>query len=162
MMLLRPFEHTDAATILHFIRDKHTFNLWSAGRYPHYPITVTDMQTLYTSIPSLSAFTAMDNGEVVGHITMRYPTESTETVRFGFILLDPDKRGYGYGKQMLSLAIDHVKAHTEASVITLGVFEQNHPARRCYEAVGFYNTGETVLYKIDSEEWRCLEYRYTL
>ncbi len=159
-MQLRPFTAADAITVLDFIRDEQTFYFWSAGRFPRYPATPADMLAVYAGIPHFTAFTAIEDGEIVGHLTMHRTSPDTTAIRLGFILLNPQKRGKGYGKQLLRTAIEHAKTQFGATEITLGVFEDNQPARRCYEAVGFHNTGEVTLYNIRGDEWRCLDYRY--
>ncbi len=81
----------------------------------------------------------------------RYKEDKTVT-RFGFVIVDDSKRGKGYGKQMLRLAIDYAKRELGAQRITLGVFDNNPLAIHCYESVGFVVTG-TDTYAIDGEEW---------
>ena len=56
------------------------------------------------------AFTAIDDDEVVGFFTMRKPTKSFDVLRFGFVVVDPGKRGKGYGKQALSFVEQFAKA----------------------------------------------------
>ena len=98
-------------------------------------------------------FTAMDNeGKVVGHIIFRYPDSSKTVIRFGFVIVDDNLRGKGYGKQMLHLAIQKAKNVFGAKKITLGVFDNNPSALHCCESVGFRVIG-TDSYLIDGEEW---------
>ncbi|MDE6851493.1 MAG: GNAT family N-acetyltransferase [Lachnospiraceae bacterium] len=80
-----------------------------------------------------------------------------ETVRFGFVILDPVLRGQGNGKKMLQLAIDYAKNSLGASKITLGVFANNDSARYCYESVGFRTVGSTEIYKMPIGDWECVE-----
>ena len=98
-------------------------------------------------------FTAIDNdGKIVGHIMLRYPDPSKTVIRFGFVIVDDQLRGKGYGKQMLQLAIQKAKNEFGAKKITLGVFDNNPSALHCYESVGFKITGADT-YLIDGEEW---------
>ena len=98
-------------------------------------------------------FTAIDDdGKVVGHIMLRYPDSSNTVIRLGFVIVDDNLRGKGYGKQMLQLAIQKAKNVFGAKKITLGVFDNNPSALRCYESVGFQVIG-TDSYFIDGEEW---------
>ena len=65
-------------------------------------------------------FTAIDDeGKVVGHIMLRYPDSSKAVIRFGFVIVDDNLRGKGYGKQMLQLAIQKVKEEYGVKKITL-------------------------------------------
>ena len=70
--------------------------------------------------------------------------------------MDDSKRGKGYGKQLLRLAIDYAHQELGAQKITLGVFCDNHSAVECYKSVGFRITGEDA-YSIDGEEWKEFE-----
>ena len=98
-------------------------------------------------------FTAIDDdSRVVGHIMLRYPDSSKTVIRFGFIIVDDNLRGKGYGKQMLQLAIQKAIKEYGAKKITLGVFDNNPSAFHCYESVGFKAT-DLDSYMIDGEEW---------
>lgn len=105
------------------------------------------------------AFTAMDEDEIVGFFTMRRPRESFEELRFGFVVVDAGKRGKGYGKKMLQLGLKYAKEIYGAKKVSLGVFENNEPAYRCYKAVGFQDIvlETTEIYHVLGEEWKCLD-----
>ena len=90
------------------------------------------------------------------HILLRYPTEDKMLVRFGFVIVDDSKRGKGYGKQLLRLAIDFAQRELSAQKITLGVFCDNQSAVECYKSVGFRITGNDS-YLIDGEKWKGYE-----
>ena len=82
-----------------------------------------------------------------------------EAVRFGFVIVDPRKRGRGYGKEMLRLGLKYAFEIYGAKQASLGVFENNRAAERCYRAAGFRDTAgeQTTLYPILGENWKCLE-----
>ena len=90
---------------------------------------------------------------------MRNPGVSFDEIRFGFIILDPKKRGMGYGKKMLQLGLKFAFDIYGASKVSLGVFENNESAYQCYKAVGFQdkNSEENNTYKILGEDWTYLE-----
>ena len=149
-MTLRPFTINDAPIILSWIKDETAFRKWSADRYPVYPPMHEDMLAQYES-GVIFPFTAIDGeGKVVGHIMLRYPDPSKTVIRFGFVIVDDQLRGKGYGKQMLRLAIQKAKNEFGAKKITLGVFDNNPSAFHCYESVGFKVIG-TDSYQIESE-----------
>ena len=151
-MTLRPFTIDDAPIILSWIKDKTAFRKWSADRYPSFPPKPEDMVAQYES-DVIFPFTAIDdNGDIVGHIMLRYPDSSKTVIRFGFVIVDDQLRGKGYGKQMLRLAIQKAKNEFSAKKITLGVFDNNPSACHCYESVGFKVIGAES-YTIDGEEW---------
>ena len=176
-MKLRPFAIDDAPVILSWIKDLSAFRKWSADRYPAYPPNPEDMVEQYAA-DNIVPFTAFDDDgkaaskrgqsdarihsaeceqarpkvNIVGHIMLRYPDSSKTVIRFGFIIVDDNLRGKGYGKQMLQLAIQKARQEFGAKKITLGVFDNNPSAFHCYESVGFKVIG-TDSYLIDGEEW---------
>ena len=78
------------------------------------------------------------NGNVIGHLIIRYPREKEESsVRNYIVILKPAATGKGLGKELIRQAIENAKEHLNAARIELAVFENNESARRCYEAAGF-------------------------
>lgn len=151
-MKLRPFSIEDAPVILSWIKDKTDFRKWSADRYSSYPPKPEDMLAQYAN-DNIFPFTAInDAGKVIGHLILRYSDSSKTVIRLGFIIIDNQLRGKGYGKQMLELAIQKAQRDYKVQKITLGVFDNNPSAIRCYESVGFTVTG-TDTYLIDGERW---------
>ena len=87
-MTLRPFTIDDAPIILSWIKDKTAFRKWSADRYPVYPPKPEDMLAQYDS-DAVFPYTAIDDeGNVVGHIMLRYPDPSKTFIRLGFVIVD--------------------------------------------------------------------------
>ena len=150
-MTLRQFNINDASTILSWCKDKHAFRLWSADRYKDFPAMPEEMLEQYMG-NHMYPLTAVVDDIVVGHILLRFPSEDKSVIRFGFVIVDDLKRGKGYGKQLLRLAIDYAKQKLGVQKITLGVFDNNPSAIQCYESVGFVVIG-TDGYQIDGEEW---------
>ncbi len=152
---LRPYNTNDADTILSWSNDKISFYKWSAGVLGKYPIS----KRKFGFINNLMAFTAIDDNDIVGFFTMRRPSESFDELRFGFVIVDPEKSGKGYGKRMLQLGIKFAKEIFGAKKISLGVFENNESAYYCYKAVGFKDVvlEETETYNVLGENWKCLE-----
>lgn len=155
MLRLRPYKYTDANTILSWCKDEMSFYKWTAGVLGEYPISEKE----FNSVTSLLPFTAFDESGMVGFFTLRNPNETMDELRFGFVIVDPEKRGKGYGKEMLHLGLKYVFEIYRAKKVTLGVFENNTSAYYCYKAVGFkeITTGETETYHVLNEDWKSLE-----
>lgn len=140
-MILREYKKEDSAIICNWIRSEEELYKWSADRFNKYPLSENDINDNYApQIASKRFFplvAADDGGNPIGHFIIRYPSEDNSSVRFGFVILNPDLRGKGNGKKMLRLGIEHVKEKLGAKRIDLGVFVGNDSARHCYEAVGF-------------------------
>ena len=160
-MKLRTYRKEDAAVICKWIRTEEELYRWSADRFNKFPLFENDIEDNYQ--PQLEGgrffpITAIDeNGIVIGHFIIRYPKEEDDSsVRFGFVIIDPDIRGKGCGKEMLRLGIQYVRDNLNANRIDLGVFENNEGAKKCYEAVGFreYNRREC---EMPIGTWICID-----
>ncbi|MCR5454555.1 MAG: GNAT family N-acetyltransferase [Bacteroidales bacterium] len=148
-MTLRTFVASDAETILSWCKNKHDFRLWSADRFADYPAKPSELIAQLEKRDKIPMVAMVDN-DVVGFLMLRYPTDAKTIIRFGFVIVDDAKRGLGYGKQMLKLAIDYARNKLGATTITLGVFCNNTSAINCYKSLGFETTGEDC-YTIDNE-----------
>ena len=155
MIRLRPYKKEDADTIISWSKDERTFYQWSAGIMGDYPITREE----FGFVDQLMAFTAFDENGLVGFFTLRNPGEDLDELRIGFVIVDPDQRGTGKGKEMLRAALRYAFDVYGAKKVTLGVFENNEPAYYCYKAAGFKDVvlEETETYKVLGEEWKCRE-----
>ena len=157
---LRPYHENDADIILSWSKSERAFYKWSAGVLGEYPIS----KEQFGFVNNLMAFTAIDDDEVTGFFTMRRPSENFDELRFGFVIVDPEKRGQGYGKRMIQLGIRFAREIYGAKKVSLGVFENNESAYCCYKAVGFKDIvlEETEKYPVLGEEWKCLELEMSL
>ncbi len=160
-MKLRAFRDEDASIVCKWIRTEDELYRWSADRFNKFPLTGSDIVENYAPQSEGGRFFPMtatdDEGRVVGHFIIRYPREDDDSrVRFGFVIVDPDIRGSGNGSRMLRLGTRYVKENLDVQKIDLGVFEQNTPAKRCYEAVGFkeYNRRDCEL---PIGTWVCID-----
>lgn len=163
MLKLRPYKPCDAGTILTWIKNEREFRLWTADRYDRYPITAEDMDRHYESFRDSDAFwamTAYDEDGPAGHLIMRFTDEEKKQLRFGFIIVDASRRGRGYGSQMLRMAVRYGAEFLGVERITLGVFENNPAAYRCYRAVGFRECGSDSVVELMGEQWKCIELEY--
>lgn len=162
MLRLRPYKACDALFIVKWIKDEVEFRKWCADRFEYFPITAEDLNNQYKAQDENDSFfemTAFDESGVAGHMIMRFLDEEKKILRFGFVIVDDTKRGKGYGKEMLKLAIQYAFEILKVEKITLGVFENNMSAYYCYKAVGFQDvvTETAEFYSINGEKWKCLE-----
>lgn len=155
MLRLRPYSETDSEIILSWCKTEAEFYKWTAGVLGEYPIS----KEQFNKVSTLRAFTAVDENEIIGFFTMRNPGESLDELRFGFVIVDSEKRGKGYGKAVLQLGLKYAHGICGAKKVSLGVFENNPAAYHCYKAVGFKDvvSGEVETYHILGEDWKCLE-----
>lgn len=162
MLRLRPYKNCDAEYIAGWIKDENTFRQWCADRYENYPICAGDINRQYAACADADDFfemTAFDESGVVGHLIMRFTNKEKSVLRFGFVIVDDNRRGVGCGKEMLSLALQYAFEILKVEKVTLGVFENNKPAYSCYKAVGFQEVTleQTEHYYVLGEDWKCIE-----
>ena len=161
---LRQYKPCDAENIVSWIKDEQSLRKWSSDRFGNFPITGEDINNKYLNhngdcieSDNFYPLVAFDNSGVVGHLILRYTDAEKKIIRFGFVIVDDTKRGKGYGKQMLILAIKYAFDIFGAEKITLGVFDNNEPAYFCYKAAGFMENGEEMFCELFGEQWRIVE-----
>ncbi len=161
-LTLRPYQPTDANVITTWLKSEYLMRQWCADRYEHYPITPDDMNSYhrqYVDGHNSIALTMVDGEDIVGYITLRVPANDLSEERIGFVIVDDSKRGKGLGKALVSMAVDYAFRKLGATKVSLGVFENNPAAIRCYESAGFHQVVklETESYKCLGEIWNCIE-----
>ncbi len=175
MLRLRPYKPCDAEKIVTWISDERTFALWGGARFGAYPLKAEDMNEKYlknngdcVEEDNFYPMSAFDEDGIVGHLIMRYIQGNNKILRFGWVVVDGSKRGKGYGKQMIQLALKYAFEILQVDTVTIGVFECNTSAYKCYLSAGFRAStvcedsfeeieGETlriVELEISKEEWR--------
>lgn len=163
---LRPYKPKDAEVIVTWIKDERDLRKWSSDRYGVYPITAEDINYKYLECngdceeaDNFYPMTAVDENGPVGHLILRYTNAEKTTIRIGFIIVDDRKRGMGYGKRMIQMAIHYAFDMLKAEKITLGVFDQNPSAYDCYKAAGFQEIPmeQELVFETLGEKWNCIE-----
>ena len=158
MIRLRMYTDADARHIVMWQSDERSFYQWSAGMLGAYPLT----EAALARTDGLMRLVAVDGDDVAGFFTLRYPADTRAEVRFGYVIVDPQRRGRGLGAEMLRAGLRFARAVCKAEVASLSVFENNEPAYRCYKAVGFTETGEREDYPVMGEVWPCRVMRIDL
>ena len=155
MIRIRPYKQSDTEEILSWCQDEKAFYQWTAGVIGAYPVSKAE----FAQLNRLMQFTALDEKEVVGYFTARNPKDTLDELRFGFVIVRPDKRGLGYGKAMMQLAIRYAFEIYGAKKVSLGVFENNPSAYYCYKSAGFQDviTQQDETYHVMGEDWVCRE-----
>ncbi|MBQ2605118.1 MAG: GNAT family protein [Acutalibacteraceae bacterium] len=166
-MYLRPYKKNDAKTILSWCEDETVFRKWTSDRYDSYPITEDDMNYKYFDLngdciekDNFYPLVACDNdNSIFGHFILRYVGGDHTILRIGFVIVDDKKRGMGYGKKMIRLAVDYAFLVAGAQKVTIGVFENNLPAYNCYKSAGFkeLQTDQDEICELFGEKWKIIE-----
>ena len=145
MLRLRPYKSCDAEIIEKWIRDEDVFLNWGGLLFGEFPISAAIIDEKYRlnngdckEPDNFYPWVALDEtGRVVGHFIMRYIHGDRRILRFGWVIVDDSVRGHGYGVEMLSLGLKYAFEILGVDKVTLGVYEHNERAHRCYKKVGF-------------------------
>lgn len=129
----------DYQYISKWIDDERTHAFWCANLLP-YPITQQSFHDFLEKNAidwSDSAYIVTENsGQAIGFFC--YSINTTNNIGFlKMVIVDNAKRGKGYGKKLLDLALQYAFQITGANAVQLNVFNENTSAKRCYEKVGF-------------------------
>lgn len=167
MLRLRPYKNCDAKSIVTWCnKDEISFRKWCADRWETFPLSEKEMNQKYIDNngdckeeDNFYPMTAFDESGAVGHLIMRYTDEKKSKLRLGFVIVDDAKRGMGYGKEMLMLALKYAFEILKVEKVTLGVFDNNMPAYYCYKAAGFKDVEleKDIILKLCGEKWKILE-----
>ncbi len=160
MLGLRPYKPCDAEAVVSWAEDERTLRMWTADRFKDdaWPLPAERFNAYYRQFDgedNVFPMTAFDEcGIPAGHLFLRYT--GPDTVRIGFVIADPKRRGRGEGREMIALAVEYARRFLLAKTVTLGVFADNPAALRCYTAAGFRPVGEAV-FSIAGEDWTGVE-----
>lgn len=160
-MRLRAYTKEDSPVIAKWVRTEKELYQWSASIYGFYPLLPYSIDDNYVNAMKSGRFiplTAVDDeGLPVGHFIIRYPNENDDSsVRIGFVIVDPNIRGKGCGRELMKLAVDYVKDNLTATRVDLGVFENNPKAKKCYSSVGFKDYGSHTV-ETPFGQWYCTD-----
>ncbi|MEC3882310.1 GNAT family protein [Halobacillus sp. HZG1] len=137
MLQLIPFEEKDFPTILGWVKSPRFLMQWGG---PMFSFPLTHQQLMdYKNTQDRRTFQVYDPSveKIIGHISIGRIDEDKKQARIGKVLVSPVHRGKGYGKQMIQLISTYAFKHLELEKVTLGVFDFNKSAIRCYENAGF-------------------------
>ena len=165
-MRLRPYKPCDAAKLIEWSSDKKTFELWGGHIIGDFPITEDILNDVYFNHHGRCAepdnfypMTAFDETGMLGHFIMRYINGDNKLLRFGWVIVDASKRGQHIGRNMLKLGLKYAFEILGVDKVTIGVFENNVQAYKCYLAVGFHSPSEIPdsYQEVDGEQWKVVE-----
>lgn len=159
-MRIRPYiEGTDYSAVESWVDNERIHALWCANRIP-YPITRENLHKMLEQNAmewTDCAYVATENDGTVTGFFVYSVDISTNVGFFKFVIVDPRKRGKGYGQAMLRLAVKYAFEITGAESVQLNVFDENDAAKHCYQKAGFMQRNITKnVFPYQDELWsRC-------
>lgn len=141
MLELKKISKDDISILKKWINSERLCCQWSGGHFK-YPIDNDQMEAYLELVENEKdrdiAFIAMHKEERVpiGHI--KIGQVDNKSAMFQFIIIgESEIRGKGFGRQMLSLAVEYAFQKMELNTLKLRVFSFNERAIKCYKAIGF-------------------------
>lgn len=101
-----------------------------AGPKWHYPLTREQLAPEIDTIHSIYV-----DGVFAG--ILQQVARHERSVHLGRFLIDPNRRGQGLGPRALMRMCRELFEETDIDAVSLNVYLDNAPARRCYEKCGF-------------------------
>lgn len=75
------------------------------------------------------------------------------------ILVDPDRRGQGWGRRLMTALLAQAWADPAVRGVELGVYRHNRTATALYRMLGFEVTGGSRTIEVEGERWESQEQR---
>jgi len=146
MLRLQTFTPEDFDQLIQWSGDEAFLLQWSGPQF-RYPLSIDQLETYTQGANNKDSsdrliYKVVDESinETVGHLCLSLDRDN-RSGRIGKVLLGTNYQGKGYGEQMireaLRIGFDDYHLHR----ISLGVFDFNHSAIRCYEKSGFVQEG---------------------
>jgi RimJ/RimL family protein N-acetyltransferase len=177
MIRLEYFTKDDFAQLIEWIDTDELLTNW-AGSLFSFPLTTKSMDWYIKETNNLSSSGALiykvvdeNTNEAVGHISLGGISQKNRSARISRVLIGSGHhKGKGYCKDMvkavLKIGFEELKLHR----ISLGVYDFNKAAIRCYQSSGFSIEGisrDVLLYQgkwwslvemsILEDEWKTLQ-----
>ena len=156
---LRPYCPEEEALVQSWVADELTYWRWSAGSVGSWPMQPGALNSRLASYERCWPMVWCWQGQPAGFV-MLYPQKDAEGgIRYGYVLLDPARRGEGLGKRMIACTAHHARTKRKALSQHLAVYENNPAAVACYMANGFL-PDDARLPRVDTcmgEKWQCVQ-----
>jgi RimJ/RimL family protein N-acetyltransferase len=165
MIRLEFFTRDDFQQLIDWIHDEHLLTNWSGSLF-RYPLTedslewyIRDTNDLEDSDALVYKVVDTDDGKTVGHVSLGSISRKNRSARISRVLVgDTAQKGRGLCtamiKALLRIGFEELKLHR----ISLGVYDFNHGAIRCYEKCGFVREGvQRDIMRYEDHYWSLLE-----
>ncbi|HZZ46765.1 MAG TPA: GNAT family N-acetyltransferase [Pseudonocardia sp.] len=135
MLRTRQRRDADLAAVVGWITDREALELFT-GTTLCWPLTEEQLRELLAATAGMTAWTLVDDVEPdrpLGHFDL---TRDSEGAHLGRVIIAPERRGEGLGRQLLGLVLDNARKQ-HLTLISLNVAADNLPAIRTYQHWGF-------------------------
>lgn len=147
MITLEYFTEKDFTQLKEWISDEHLLTNW-AGSLFRFPLTdeslewyIRDVNDPATSDAFIYKAVETATGATVGHISLGGYSRKNRSARISRVLVAPGEQGKGICVTMILSVCRFGFEELGLHRISLGVYDFNHSALRCYEKAGFVSEG---------------------
>lgn len=144
--------------VLGWVPSQSDMILWSGASF-RWPLDLEQLRADLARAESTnrSLWTAEQDEDMPVGCASVIVSEDGATGRYGRVLLNPSKRGNGYGRLLVCSSVRAAFQETGIDLATLGVFEHNQATRLLYEELGFVASGVVFDTVVDGRAWRRIE-----
>jgi len=147
MIRLEYFERSDFSQLMEWICDDELLMNWSGALFA-FPLTEASLDWYMEDVNEVSRSTAFiykaidtETNKVVGHISLGGISKKNSSGRISRVFVDSSERGKGFCYQMVKAVLDFGFAELKLHRISLGVYNFNTSAIKCYKSAGFVVEG---------------------
>jgi RimJ/RimL family protein N-acetyltransferase len=138
---LHPFSQNDFKELISWVRSPEELFIWSATTFT-FPLDEKQLERHFQEAQTSKLrlmYTAVDreSKEHIGHIELTRIDRENKKVSIAYVLVDPAKRGRGYGDALMQSILNECFDHMKMLKVDLFVFEFNPVAIHCYQKTGF-------------------------
>ena len=149
---LTPLTPQSAAVVAGWVHSRADAVLAGGPQFP-FPLTA-DLLLGIAAEPEWRVFTLADErGRVVATASL-YTKDGGRLLRIGRVIVDPDRRGEGWGRRVMEELLALTDADPSVLATELGVFTHNELARGLYERLGYRPVPGGVSVEVDGERWQ--------
>ncbi|MFD3272898.1 GNAT family N-acetyltransferase [Paenibacillus dendritiformis] len=150
MITLQYFAPSDFQQLISWSGDEAFLLQWAGPEFK-YPLSEDQLLEYIKGANDVERSTRLiykaietETNHIVGHISIGRIDRENRSGRIGKVLIgNKTSRGKGYGTQIMQQALRIGFEELRLHRISLGVFDFNVSARRCYEKLGFVQEGVT-------------------
>jgi len=165
MIKLEYFTADDFALLKEWISDEHLLLNWAGSAF-RFPLTDDKLEWYIRGANDISGSDTLiykavntESGRTVGHISLTAVNRANRSARITRVIVgDPAARGKKLGEQIIRAVMEVGFRDLKLHRMSLGVYDFNEPAIRCYRKCGFNVDG--VLRDISRHEdtfWSIME-----
>ncbi|WP_086984494.1 GNAT family N-acetyltransferase [Vibrio aphrogenes] len=153
-MNLRKFVAQDTPEVISWFSTE-TESLYWGGWMFGWPLSEAKIVDR-SALPEIEFFILSNGNDRLGFIELQHISESE--IRLCRVAVNPEYRGRGFGRALISLSIEEVRKREQFSVVTLAVFADNVTAYNCYKSYGFVTVDKEPKFReFNGKKWPLIQ-----